>query len=299
MSTTLTQWPAEFLSDARRMGAGRVIGCEPEALVRATCSNCGGFEQLFAFYTDSGPHQTVPSSDGRRSMRYVPELGGWFTGELKAAPCPICAGTGRTRWLERSSGLADLDLTIRLDDFKPLPGKAEARAVAAQLLALAPYPSGFVTFHGDYGRGKTLLLKALVNGFRVANLLAVYTNMADLLAEVRDKFGDANAQNAASSLLAEYRKVRVLVLDEIDRVNLTPWAAETMFRLLDGRYSASEECLTIMGTNHDPADLGIGDYAYLASRMTSGVVIKVGGDDMRPVQGVRARAELEENYLHR
>ena len=108
---------------------------------------------------------------------------------------------------------------------------------------------------------------------------------------MREKFGD-NAANAAETLIQDFRSVRVLAIDEIDRVNMTPWATETMFRLLNGRYSAQDRMLTILATNKAPAELPE-QLQYLSSRMQEGIVVEISGVDVRPGVGALKRELVE------
>lgn len=284
-------WPSEFIADAKAR-PGRVIGLEVDApAILSDCQNCGGLEVLYAYYVEGGPYKNAPGAG--KVSRWFDD--GWYTGELKASACPVCAGSKKNLWMERVSGLTGADLNIRIENFRVggmFAGKEHAREIACGLLALTPAPYGFVTFWGNYGTGKTTLLKALVNSFRVAGVLSVYIRMADLLASVRDTFGDS-ARGAAESLIAEYRGVRVLAIDEIDRVNLTSWASETMFRLVDWRYEQQDTILTVAATNTAP-ELMPREYQYLASRMTGGVVVELAGADVRPSVGMRAERELME-----
>lgn len=269
-------YPSEFMSEARAF-PGTVFACEPPAPSNPNdCPNCGGRGYLYVQVKQSKAFNSPPG--GTKPVAYLND--GWYQVETRGAPCPVCNGDAKYRHLLENCGLSGRDLDVTLTNFKPLPGKAESRALIGNLLGMNLHPQGFVTFHGSYGVGKTMLLYALVNGFRAVGLLAYYTTMADLLATVRDQFDDGG--RAAEALLLQYRHLKVLCLDEVDRVNLTPWARETIFRLLDGRYKQQAGVLTVMATNTNPASMS-GDWGYLASRMTAGEVVEVGGVDVRPL----------------
>lgn len=201
-------------------------------------------------------------------------------GYRQRAYCPVCKGDARSAYLVRFSGLQGADLDIRLDHFQALEGKAFARKRAGELLGMTPSPVGFVTYYGGFGVGKTMILKALVNGFRLAGVAAAYTTLAEILAEARSKFGDPS-QDAAEQLIRRYKHYQALMIDEVDRVNLTGWAQETAFRLLDARYQARDYALTALATNADPGNMPAG-LEYLGSRM-AGDMVEVGGLDMRQV----------------
>ncbi len=85
---------------------------------------------------------------------------------------------------------------------------------------------------------------------------------------------------------------RVLAVDEISEISLTDWSRQTLFRLLDSRYNERDNLLTVLALKPDPGNLP-DDLAYLSSRISGGVPVEVAGPDMRGVQGIRARANLE------
>jgi chromosomal replication initiation ATPase DnaA len=83
----------------------------------------------------------------------------------------------------------------------------------------------------------------------------------------------------------------VLCIEEVDRVNLTGWARETLHRLLDARYNQRRELLTVLASNLAPEQLPA-DFGYLASRMRGGQVVEVAGLDMRPAIAMRERVDI-------
>lgn len=272
------KWPAELMSLGRERQDGTVWGEVMEPNTAADCPNCGGLGRMTAFIVAD-----VHPSEGTLVYSWIETLQKLCQGYRVAAPCPVCKGNWKRAWLEQESGLEGLDLLVRLDQFKAFPGKEQARKLAWELLALTPKPTGFATFYGDYGRGKSFLGKGLVNGFRLAGVLAKYVRAADMLASVRETFGD-DSKNGGEILVSRYRHIPVLVVDEPDRVNLTPWANETLFRVLDDRYARKDRVLTIILTNSDPRRMPPG-LEYLGSRMSEGYLVEVAGDDMRPAAG--------------
>lgn len=74
----------------------------------------------------------------------------------------------------------------------------------------------------------------------------------------------------------------LLAVDEVDRVSLTQWTSETIFRILDARYQSADRRATLLVSNTAP-DAMKAEYAYLVSRMRSGQIIPLSGADMRAV----------------
>lgn len=280
MSEYSLAWPQELLHLYRSM-PDRVWGMQKLAEYASDCPNCGGLGRMIAFViADSTP-------DGRPLItRWIePERGKgrMYHGYNVYADCPVCNGNSRGGWLTRMCGLVGDELDIRLDDYMPYDGKQEARRAAGELLSMAPEPHGWASFVGGYGVGKSLLLKALVNGFRLAGVLAVYVpSTGDLLQSVKDLFG-RDSGDAADILIMRYRGVRVLALDEVDRFNPTPWARDVVFRVLNERYARRGYQLTMFASNKTPEQIGADntDMGYLGSRMSDGRVVMIGGEDMR------------------
>lgn len=256
------------------------------------CQNCGGFKTMMVYVIEDGP---FTQADGRKlkwldlppdaDNPITPTKSGWYTGELRVASCPVCCQGQLNSFIVRNCGLSGQELNVSLADFcvdgALLSGKAEALAVCNELLTQGRNVSGFITLVGAYGVGKSHLLKGLVNGFRQMGVLAKYTSMGDLLSSIRDQFGDNNGVRAAESAVETYQQARILAIDEVDRVNLTGWAKETLFRLLNRRFEDSCYLLTIMATNTKPDEFP-SELGYLGSRMRGGLIVDVPGPDMRP-----------------
>lgn len=286
---TETIYPDSFYALAKL--SERFLVIEPPAIQNPEdCSNCGGIEFLYYFEPVSGPYKHVPSFS-KAPIRFI-EGEGWYSGNMVGEECPVCSGAKRFDYLKKISGLEDGELDIRIDDFKSLEGKKEAKAIAGMILSMSPKPIGFYTFWGDFGTGKTTLMMAVINGFRIAGVTAVYRTMADILSEVKESFGE-NSREAAEEILRRYANYKVLAIDEIDRVHLTSWAQETIFRFIDGRYKSMALNLTMIATNTEPGEMD-DEFGYLASRMTAGQIIQLGGVDVRPAIGLQQRKRLEE-----
>lgn len=200
----------------------------------------------------------------------------------RAQPCMDCnrVGAARAAWLRSICRVPPRYADVRLNDFRTLPDTA---AIPALVGAKLKEPgTRWLTFWGEPGVGKTLLLCAAVNEAVGADKTAVYTTMPDLLDHLRRAFNPENKVNGDQfwDLLV---RADVLALDEIDRFNPTPWAKERVFELFNARYN--EPGLTLLATNK-PAGIGqaIFDDApgYLESRISQGVVLEVRGADRRP-----------------
>ena len=273
------QFPTEF----RRLASEgkRLFVSDPDRDPMG-CPNCGwrgGRGKMFAFEVESGGYRYPPSGDG--IVHFRPELGEYFLGRVISDNCPVCNGTSTLTFLRENCGVKVNWQWVKLADFVPVDGKVEVKGVLIEKVASLANLFGFVTLCGSYGTGKTFAAYALINELVNRGINARYITAGDMLASVRETFGE-NSKNASEELLRQYKGYRALVIDEVDRVNLTPWAQETLFRVIDGRYTVKDLALTVLITNSTPQELSnTGDLGYLSSRMTEGEVIQVGGADMR------------------
>jgi DNA replication protein DnaC len=283
-------WPSDLLAFQNNPKAIPMLPGEFDHV----CINCGGHEMMMVFIIESGPYQQ-PSKKGDKWMDLTGmNFGkGWFHGKLETSPCPVCQENQLETYLMHNCGLSDSDLYKTISNFK-VSGvneeKLPAKRVVENLFSQNRDVSGFVSFYGNYGVGKSHLLKSIINGFRAIKVLSRYTTMADLLAEIQERFGSKDGISA-ENVIENYRKARVLCIDEIDKINPTNWAYSTMFRLLDSRYNEKDSLLTVLASNLSPRELPP-EMGYLASRFIGGIVVHVAGEDMRPAEGLRATKAL-------
>jgi hypothetical protein len=243
-------------------------------LVHCKCSNCGDVGYVYA--RRIGPK-------GRATWIEDREL----RAELIASPCPVCRGDALDEYLAEVSGLAGLVLDgkpmldIRVSDAKPLAGQEEAFRVAWQLLSELPEPHSWALFSGDYGRGKTHILAGLANGCRVARLRSLYATSEQILAALKATYEDGATERTAA-VRYRFETMPVLVLDEINRVRWTAWAGEQLFAVLNSRHTSGRA--TWYGSNLGPSALEqtSEELAALVSRMSSGYMVALTGEDLRP-----------------
>jgi len=148
------------------------------------------------------------------------------------------------------------------------PALDAAAAFAAQYLA--GQASGVLYLHGHVGCGKTHLACAIAN--RAIDRIAVrdeaaeyagkygearfltrkpvrFTTAAEMLAEIRRSFRNA----AQTDILAECKRARLLILDDLGAEKPSDWTRECLFELFDHR---NEEGLpTVITSNLSPDSL--------------------------------------------
>jgi DNA replication protein DnaC len=245
------------------------------------CSNCGpGLGQMFAWRIKSGPTQS-PGVGKPHWMDLAGPNGenksGWYDAELLHADCPACRSGKRGEYLANNSGMEGTQLQVSWSLFTDPEKKPAVDAVRK----IVKDGAGWLTLHGSFGVGKTSLLFAACNATIKAGNPAYYITAANLLADIRRRFSDGNKMSiAVEDAIANWIGMPFLCIDEIDRVSITQWTQETLFRILDARYQAAASRATLLVTNTDPDTIGK-EFTYLASRMHAGKIVKIAGADMR------------------
>lgn len=194
--------------------------------------------------------------------------------------CPDCIGWRQAERLQAMCGLNDAERKITLFSIAP-NGQDTTRMVQAAQTFIAQ-PAGFLTIYGSCGNAKTLILQAVVNAMLSQGVAAIYTTFYDLVNWIREAYNDRENESAWRRV-KRLQDVRVLCIDELDKVKQSEWVSEVETQLLDARYRDGIAGLsgTLLAMNGN-IDL-LSD--HLESRLRDGrnVLIQNNDPDMRRV----------------
>jgi hypothetical protein len=244
------------------------------------CTNCNDAGFLFATIIMSGPYKAPPLGKHCTNMN-----SGWYEIKDMSYDCPVCMASGNRpdviATMLDDCGLEPEETAWRLDYLNGIAGKEMALAEAGEMLATIPSPNGMLLLFGDYGVGKSGVLKCMTSTFVRAGVKAKYMRASDILASIRSSY-DSNTMTE-DKIMQSLQRYGFLAIDEIDRIPSTEWAMATLFTILDRRYNTRLRCSTALATNLMPDNMS-GDWEYLSSRLMDGRRVPVGGISFRGTQ---------------
>jgi len=242
--------------------------------VLRSCPNCQGMGVVIFVVCNPTGHKTAdftkPNTNYNDAWHEIEET--------LSFPCLVCSGENyrdnRMKYLWSKSGLEEIEQSWRVSYIDGMEGKTIAHRLGTELLAQIPNINGFYSLYGDYGRGKSGLLKAIVAQSILANIPARYTTAGEILQDLRDVYHNNGSELDYVKSLDTYQ---VLAIDEIDVINTTAWSETTLRALIDSRYNKRAIMCTLFASNLPPKNLP----GYLQSRLDDGWRIPVGGESLR------------------
>jgi hypothetical protein len=151
----------------------------------------------------------------------------------KSHPCPACNGPTAADRKEFARAQSRVSPTVRAHhtmDKLMAPGLNVARQWQSNRHKLP-----FLALTGSRGTGKTTTALALLDDAIESGIYGVYYTATELLDDLRSCFADG-----AVADLAQVERLPlhagVLVLDDLDAENPTPWTRERLLRIVDYRW---------------------------------------------------------------
>jgi DNA replication protein DnaC len=141
-----------------------------------------------------------------------------------------------------------------LDEYRVPPGDAHALAIARSFV-FTPSPHGFWLF-GPVGVGKTHLCAGTVLACAENGLAGTFKTAAGFLDAIKLTYDTRDKiKRGEADIIAQLARVPLLVLDDLDKVDFTPWASQKFYQLINARY---EQNVPLLATsNCSPADLAL------------------------------------------
>lgn len=169
--------------------------------------------------------------------------------------------------LSAVSGLKDKELKRRLSDLQVTDDNQVVIEAAREAIDQG---HGWLYLWGGPGNAKSEVLKAIVNECNVLDKgPAIYTKFSQIIEYMRDSFAEKKRRDQGAMIdgtytdrFNRYRDIRVLAIDEMDKVRTTPFVDDFRFDFLDERYTSAihEKTLTVFAGNSDPKDFPLPIY---------------------------------------
>lgn len=107
-------------------------------------------------------------------------------------------------------------------------------------------------FLGNFGNGKTMLMSIAGDEIiRKFGIQVKYVNIYDLAEEIKKTFNDKN--KSTSIVIEGYKKAPILILDDIDKVNPSPFIVDLMYGIAN--YRGDNKLPTWINANHSMKEL--------------------------------------------
>lgn len=153
-----------------------------------------------------------------------------------------------------------------------------------------------ITLSGPAGTGKTHLAVAIIRELVRNQTIeqrelilddnlesnALFITVPDLLLQIRQVFNE-RSDKTEEDIVRRYARVDYLLLDDLGAEKTTEWSITTLYTIIDQRYR--QERPTIVTTNLSIEQIGSQISERIASRLSSGKVIKINAPDYRKKRG--------------
>lgn len=139
-----------------------------------------------------------------------------------------------------------------------------------------------ILYKGDFGTGKTHLSLAIRNYLAENNFKVLFITLPDYLERIKEGYNgakDSRALQTSYNIQSLARTADLLILDDVGANNMTKWAIEQLFMLVNARKGKSTIYTTNLTTDEFIKDK---DLHRIYSRMTeNNREIEIYGEDKR------------------
>lgn len=146
-----------------------------------------------------------------------------------------------------------------LDAYRCPPGDPRALE-AARAIVDDPLDTG-AWFFGDAGNGKTHLVAGVINAVTDRGIPAVFVSVIELIDRLKASYDrKGSVRMGETDVIRWLSQIDVLVLDDLDKAEFTPWVSSRLYALINARYENSSihsRRSIIVTSNRGAADLGV------------------------------------------
>ncbi|WP_373896354.1 ATP-binding protein [Virgibacillus sp. CBA3643] len=110
--------------------------------------------------------------------------------------------------------------------------------------------AGNLSFHGNYGIGKSHLAKGVADGVMEKGYTAIFISVPKLLRKIRSSYS-RDSEITEDEIFHMLETVDLLILDDFGVEKESDWSIERIYDLIDSRQGMN----TIYTTNYSPAEI--------------------------------------------
>lgn len=192
------------------------------------CEHCNGF--ACNKVTEKYRRPQISAIDGRL--------------KVESALCDVWFNAaGKKQCLK--AGLPMKYATRSFEDYKVTADNKEAVRLAKWFVS-QPRDKGLYLY-GGAGTGKTFLAALITREYVLQMKSAIFGDVPQLLNDLKKTFNDPSL--SSEQILDRYCRCKLLVLDDIGAGQITDWAVEIIYRIINSRYN--DERLTVVTSNYD------------------------------------------------
>jgi len=145
---------------------------------------------------------------------------------------------------------------------------------------------------GESGTGKTHLLNAIGNSIKSSfpSLNLLYISSSDIL----ERFNNTLSYKEIIDISREYKKVDILMIDDIHLINHTEIVQEQVFHIYNELVSKGKRII-VAGRSSPDQMTGLND--YLKSRLLSGMIAAIKSNHGTIKKSILKKMSLDENLI--
>lgn len=205
----------------------------------------------------------------------------------KLFPCPHCGAAQRIeeqryqRLIERIDTYGITPNPDQTFETLTVQGRPDSlRSAKRAAMHFAQSDGGlWLILHGPVGTGKTHMAMAVVNTLRARHKTVLFVEAPGLLDLLRSGYDRGDYDQ----LMETCKTVDYLLIDDMGTEQLTPWAKDKLYQIVNYRYRQTPPLALMITMNEDPRNLD----SRLASRLADrhARTLRVTGGDYRRTRG--------------
>lgn len=146
------------------------------------------------------------------------------------------------------------------DNFRPRAGAETAIWECKRFAEEFPRSTG-ILLTGIYGNGKSSLAAAVANSLIDRNYTCLFRNVPRLFADIKKTF-DTNSPVREWRVMETLNKADVLILDDLGANKWTEWREDTLYAIIDDRYSTQKAIIATTNCSLEDLEDRIGGRSF-------------------------------------